>query len=197
LTSRAREHSIRRTLAVEDGPFSKKDSHCLLLGVVTTDNSIEKILLDRIHVDGTDATSKVISLAHRAGSVDLILLPSISLGGFNIVDPEGVHQATKLPILVTNPVKPDLRAVRKALRTHFADWKKRVTVFDRMGSPKALRITRREVIYFYCVGFPLSAAVASLRNAVRFGKRPEPLRIARIIARALGHSTPVEALRSV
>lgn len=197
MTSHSREWNIRRVLAIEDGPFSKSDRYCLLLGVVTTNNSIQRFVLDRIDVDGTDATRKVTSLARRAGSLDLIILPSISLGGFNVVNAHKLHQETNLPILVVNPVRPDLGSVKKALRRHFADWKEKIALFHRMGPPHTLRISRRETAYFYCVGLPPLKAAGMLRKMVQFGKRPEPLRIARIVARALGDSPSVEALRSI
>jgi len=197
LTSHRREGDVRRVLAIEDGPFSKSDRYCLLLGVVTTNNSIQRFVLDRIDVDGTDATRKVTSLARRTGSLDLIILPSISLGGFNVVNAHKLHQETKLPILVANPVRPDLGSVKKALRRHFADWKEKIALFHRMGPPHTLRIGRRERAYFYCVGLPPSKAACIVRRMIQFGKRPEPLRIARIVARALRDSPSVEALRRI
>ena len=197
MTSHRREGDVRRVLAIEDGPFSKSDRYCLLLGVVTTNNSIQRFVLDRIDVDGTDATRKVTSLARRTGSLDLIILPSISLGGFNVVNAHKLHQETKLPILVANPVRPDLGSVKKALRRHFADWKEKIALFHRMGPPHTLRIGRRERAYFYCVGLPPSKAACIVRRMIQFGKRPEPLRIARIVARALRDSPSVEALRRI
>jgi endonuclease V-like protein UPF0215 family len=197
LTSHSRESDVRRVLAIEDGPFSKSDRYCLLLGVETIKNSIQRFVLDHIHVDGTDATRKVTSLARRTSSLDLIILPSISLGGFNVVNAHKLHQETKLPILVVNPVRPDLGSVKKALRRHFTDWKEKIALFHRMGPPHTLLISRRETAYFYCVGLPPSKAASILRRMIQFGKRPEPLRIARIVARALGDSPSVEALRRI
>lgn len=129
--------------------------------------------------------------------MDLIILPSISLGGFNVVDAHKLHQEIKLPILVVNPVRPDLGSVKKALRRHFADWEEKIALFHRMGPPHTLRISREETAYFYCVGLPRSKAARMLGKMIQFGKRPEPLRIARIVARGLGDPPSVEALRSI
>jgi len=194
LTSRARSNRVRRILAVEDGPFLREDIHCLILGVVTADSSIDQILMNRICVDGEDSTEKVASLVRRSGKVDVLMLPSISLGGFNIIDPYELHRELRLPILIVNPKRPDMRMVREALQQHFVDWEERIRVFNLMGSPKAFHPNSRIRTYYYAVGVSRYEAESILRVSLRFGKRPEPLRVARIIARALGELSSMKAL---
>ena len=194
MTSRARSNRVRRILAVEDGPFLREDIHCLILGVVTADSSIDQILMNRICVDGEDSTEKVASLVRRSGKVDVLMLPSISLGGFNIIDPYELHRELRLPILIVNPKRPDMRMVREALQQHFVDWEERIRVFNLMGSPKAFHPNSRIRTYYYAVGVSRYEAESILRVSLRFGKRPEPLRVARIIARALGELSSMKAL---
>jgi endonuclease V-like protein UPF0215 family len=184
-------------LAIEDGAFSKADKYCLLLGVITTDNSIERFFVDHIRVDGRDATRTIASFVRCIRKANLILLPSISLGGFNVVSPHELHKETRLPILIVNPVRPNMHDVRRALQRHFSDWRERIHVFDLMGSPDILRLTPNDRIYFYCVGLPRPKAMRILRHLVRFGKKPEPLRIARIVARALSDSPSMKTPRSI
>jgi len=179
---------------VEDGPFLREDIHCLILGVVTADSSIDQILMNRICVDGEDSTEKVASLVRRSGKVDVLMLPSISLGGFNIIDPYELHRELSLPILIVNPKRPDMRMVREALQQHFVDWEERIRVFNLMGSPKAFHPNSRIRTYYYAVGLSRYEAESILRVSLRFGKRPEPLRVARIIARALGELSSMKAL---
>jgi endonuclease V-like protein UPF0215 family len=184
-------------LAIEDGAFSKTDKYCLLLGVIIANGSIQRLFVDRIRVDGIDATRIIASFARRIEKSDLILLPSISLGGFNVVNPYELHKETGIPILIVNPVRPNMRNVRGALRRHFPDWQERVHAFDLMGLPTILKLTHNDRIYFYSVGLPRHKATHILRSLVHFGRKPEPLRIARIVARALSDSPSVKALWSV
>lgn len=195
MTSQGRRNRFPRVLAVEDGPFSKADTYCLLVGVVTTRSSIEGVSLDRICVDGTDGTEKVVSLAKHFRTLSLIMLPSVSLGGFNIVDPYELGRRLEVPIVIANPKKPNLKAVRAALQHHFHDWKDRVRVFDVMGSPNALRVGDEGTLYFYSVGMQARTARKALLSVILFGRKPEPLRIARILARALSHTLSVNATR--
>lgn len=182
---------------MEDGPFSREDVHCLVLGVLATGDSIDQVVIDRIHVDGEDSTKKVASIVRRSSRADVLMLPSISLGGFNVVDPYELHRKTKLPILIVNSRKPNMRKIREALRQHFDDWKKRGRVFDLVGSPTRFCANRRVKIYYYAVGLSQYEAESVLRASLRFGKRPEPLRVARAVARALGELSPMESCGTV
>lgn len=184
-------------LAVEDGPFSKSDRRCVLVGVVTSGTGVGRVVVDRILVDGTDATDKIAGFGDQLERLDLIMLPSISLGGFNIVDPFKLSSMSKRPVLVANPARPHLAAVRNALKAHFRDWKKRYRVFELMGSPTTLRLGSEGRIYFYPVGLSSIAARKILRPLVRLGKTPEPLRVAKLIARGLSDPSFLEGLRRV
>ena len=197
MTSRKHEKPLPKVLAFEDGSFSKADRYCLLVGVLVACNLIEQVLLDRIRVDGTDGTRKVISLVRRSKGAEVIMLPSVSLGGFNVIDPYKLHRQLRLPVVVANPERPRLRAVQEALRRHFPDWKQRVRIFDSMGSPDALHLGRNGALYFYPVGIPATNARTILRHITYFGKKPEPLRIARILARALCSTSPLKTARRV
>ena len=182
-------------LAVEDGPFCKSDRWCVLVGVVTSGITIDQVVTGRILIDGTDATEKISAFADQLRYLDVILLPSISLGGFNVVDPLELHSRSERPVLVANPVRPHIDAVRKALKVHFVDWEKRYRIFELMGAPRTFRIRGGDRIYFYPVGLSAARGVQVLRRLVRLGKTPEPLRIAKLIARALGDSSSMKGSR--
>lgn len=182
---------------MEDGPFSRGDAHCLILGVLTTDYSIDQVAMDHIHVDGKDSTKRIASIVRRSGKADVLMLPSISLGGFNIVDPYELHRKTKLPILIVNPRRPNMKKIREALRQHFDDWKERNRVFDLVGSPRPFHPNSRVRTYYYVVGLSQCEAESVLRASLRFGKRPEPLRVARTVARALGELSSMKSCGGV
>ncbi len=192
MTSQRDKKSSLKVLAIEDGSFSKADRYCLVVGVVVTCNSIERVLLDRIHIDGTDGTKTVMSFVNRSKGVGLIMLPSVSLAGFNVIDPHELHRKLKVPVVVANPERPRLEAIHEALKRHFPDWKRRIRVFKLMGSPGIFRVPREGVLYFYAVGLSATRTRTMLRSLIRFGKKPEPLRIARIIARALSSTSPLK-----
>jgi len=117
--------------------------------------------------------------------VDLILLASISYAGFNPMDPKQICRQLRIPVLVVNPKKPDNVAVESALMHHFSDWRKRLSFFQKVGTPKRLAVSARKQVYFHAFGISEARAEALIKKLVIFGNRPEPLRIARILAHEL------------
>lgn len=180
-----------RILAVEDGGFpegipGEREGKALLVGVITSNSIPEKILLSEINVDGLDATKRLVEMVKKEKrGVDLILLASISYAGFNPMDPKRICKQLRIPVLVVNPKKPDNVAVESALMHHFSDWRKRLSFFKKVGTPKRLAVGARKRVYFHAFGIPEACAEALIKKLVVFGNRPEPLRIARILAHEL------------
>ncbi|KPV61534.1 MAG: hypothetical protein AOA65_2351 [Candidatus Bathyarchaeota archaeon BA1] len=180
-----------KILAAEDGRFpegklGERKGKALLLGVVISNFAIEKILLSHIDVDGLDATERLIEMIKKEKEgVNLIMLPSISYGGFNLMDPIQIHSQLKIPVIVVNPEKPDNIAVKSALFRHFPDWEKRLAIFEKVGIPQELSLGIRGYVYFHAFGTSKTYAERLIRKLIIFGNRPEPLRIARILAHEL------------
>lgn len=180
-----------RILAVEDGGFpegilGERKGKALLVGILTSNFIPEKILLSEITVDGLDATKQLVKMVRKEKrGVDLILLASISYAGFNPMDPKQIYRHLRIPVLVVNPKKPDNVAVESALMHHFSDWRKRFSVFKKVGTPKKLIVGAGKRVYFHASGISEARAEAFIKKLVVFGNRPEPLRIARILAHEL------------
>jgi hypothetical protein len=116
--------------------------------------------------------------------IDLIMLPSIACAGFNLIDPIYVYKMLNVSILIVNPRKPNLQAVKQALLHHFRDWKERYEVFKRAGIPEPLSLDAG-VVYVKEYGLSKNDAKRVLNELIKYGKVPEPLRVARIIAHEL------------
>jgi len=174
-----------RVSALDEGSFSKQDRSALLVGCVLDENRIAGIVTSTVTVDGIDGTKQALALLRRCNDINLVILGSVSLAGFNSIDPYAIHTALAVPVIVANPQQPRLDEVRKALRKHFDDWQRRATVFERTATFRKMRVRGGGVIYYHAVGVQPTAARHLLRRLIIFGNRPEPLRVVRIIARTL------------
>jgi len=180
-----------RVLGVEEGSFDKGDERVLLVAVVMFQTRIEDILFTFIQVDGLDATDQLIKLLQdEKPPINLILLHSIPYAGFNLMDPIRIHRQTTIPVVVVNPERPDISAVRSALLHHFPDWELRIKILEAVGAPKRLAISPEEYVFLHAVGISEDRAEALIRRLTVLGKRPEPLRVARILARELSRRYP-------
>lgn len=177
-----------KILAVEDGGFVPwRKGKTLLVGAVLHSRSIiEDVLLSKIEIDGLDATDKLIEMVKRYGrSLDLIMLASIPYAGFNVMDPKRLYDELRIPVVVVNPEKPDSRAVKVALQTHFRDWRKRLSIINKVGKPSRLKIDEEKVLYIHSIGMPKRDAARIIKDWMIVGYRPEPLRVARLLAHGL------------
>ena len=188
-----------RILAIDEGSFSKHEgqSQALLLGCVVDNFRISKVMLTTVTVDGEDATNCVLKLARRCSRLELLLMGSISVAGFNVVDPYIVNRALAIPVIVVNNQRPRLSLVRQALRRHFTDWSDRLVPFRSMKFSPRLKLARGGSLYYCAVGLNGTSARSIIRKLTEIGSRPEPLRIARILARALSDAPFLQTSRRV
>ncbi|MEM3458233.1 MAG: DUF99 family protein [Candidatus Bathyarchaeia archaeon] len=173
-------------VGVEDGSFQKGTTRKTVLAtVLLKGHTLEDVRTADILVDGLDATEKLKKLLH-GWTFNVVFLAGISFAGFNIVDPAKIHEQFKKPVIVVTRTKPDNRAVKRALRRHFEDWETRWDVFAKLG-PFLEIITSlgRQPIYVTAIGESLGWACKLVRALCVCGRVPEPLRIARLIARGL------------
>ena len=181
-----------RILAVEDGGFkskffwSKRKGKTFLVCVLVDDFKIEKIFLSYVTVDGLDATTCLSKIIRKIrDKLDVIMLASIAYAGFNLVDPEKILNQFKVPILIVNPKKPNDKAVEFALKKHFKDWMERLSIVRKAGKPSPLKVNEK-IVYVYCFGLKVEEAEKLVKHLTVFGVRPEPLRVANLIAHGLG-----------
>jgi hypothetical protein len=192
-----------RVLGVEDGSFPSwpagvKKGKALLAAVTLRDFTVEDVALAWVAVDGWDATEAVIQMVKQGGKKpDLVMLASLAYAGFNLVDPEEVHRRLRLPVLIVNPQKPDSLAVEAALKKHFPNWKQRLAILDKAKKPYKLSLEEGGEVFFYTYGLRAFEARKLIKKLTVFGHRPEPLRVARLIARGLSPSRRAKHPRKI
>jgi len=174
-------------LTVEDGCFTSPSGQRMLkapiIGVLTSGTFINRVIASAIDVDGLDVTSRIIEMGEKVGrSMKVILLHGLPYGGFNIVDVTRLYNVFERPVITVINVKPDPIAVEAALKLHFQDWEHRMFLIKHAGPPIRLELPTGFTLYFEVAGMQPEAAGGLIRNTTFFGKVPEPLRIAKIIA---------------
>jgi len=185
-----------RILGVEDGSFDpqklQRRGETVLCGVLTHGFRVEDVFLRLIKVDGLDATEKLLDMASKLNSLDVVLLGGVTFGGFNIIDPVAVYEDLKVPVIVVTTERPDNEAVLNALRKHFEDWRLRYKVFERLASISPIyeaKLNPREnPVFLEVVGMEFDRALELLKRVTVRGRVPEPLRIANRVAKAVSRA---------
>jgi uncharacterized protein len=187
-----------RVIGLDDGPFVRSARRAALVGIVfSSPNYVEGIVRTTVTIDGTDATDRILAMLEGSPFLDgvrAVLLDGIAVGGFNLVDLDRLHARLQRPIVTVTRHPPDFGAIRAALRKYFprdaaARWGLvRAHALFRLPMPEGnpLRVS--------AVGCTHAEAGAIVRRTTVRGNLPEPLRLARLVARAL--SPPLEKGRS-
>ncbi len=165
-----------RILGIDDSPFSKSDDEVLVVGVLMRGQVVEGVLSTKVMRDGDDSTEKVAAMilgSRFAGQVGAVMLNSIMLGGFNVVDIDDLSREIGKPVIAVVRRKPDMGEVRKALSNVCCSEEKMVKIKRAGGVHKLGRV------YAQVAGISADDAGKLL---ARFPGIPEPIRLAHVIA---------------
>jgi hypothetical protein len=175
-----------RFLGIDDGPFHFGDDEVPLVGVaVQAPAYIEGVLMAHAHVDGRDATERILGMVrtsrYREG-LRMVFLNGIAVGGFNVIDVEALHQELRVPVVTVTRRTPDLDAIRGALRRKFDDWEGRWALIRSQRIEEVA--TRHAPLRVTYVGAERNVVIEALALTTVRGALPEPLRVAHLIAAA-------------
>jgi len=179
-------------VGVEDGGFSRAPlcpsvHKALLVCVLLQGTWVLDFRVDRILVDGLDASERLIGML-RGLCFDVVMLAGVSFAGFNLVDPSLVFEEFDKPVIVISRSKPDNVAVKNALVRHFDDWRVRWSIFEGLGPVfEAVSLPNEPPLYVEVVGCDVGWASGLIRALAAVCRVPEPIRVARLIARGLTH----------
>jgi hypothetical protein len=172
-----------RALGVAES-YRERDS--TLAGVVTRASRVtDGFAFETCTVGGTDATAAVIDLFSNLGREDVryVFVAGIALAWYNVVDLRRLAADIDRPVVsVTFEESPGLVS---ALEAEFEGeaLRRRKETFE--GQPPRERLNvNGQTVFVRSVGVEESEARDAVRAFTPEGGRPEPLRVARLAARA-------------
>jgi len=173
-----------RVLGVAESFEKGLSEKAVLAGVVMrSDFIVDGIVMGRCTVGGMDATDSIIEMYRKLERSDVaaIMLNGCIISWFNVVDLQRLSDETGLPTICVSYYPS------KGISQYFAkyfpeDWEERLRVYERIG-PR-LEITNRNgfKVYLRAVGIEDEEAARLVNRYTLFGRIPEPLRLARLIA---------------
>lgn len=153
--------------------------------VVRADRAVDGFAFSSCTVGGTDATAAVLDLFDLLDREDIrfLLVAGIAPAWFNVLDLHRLHDATGLPVLSVSFEESEGLGdnIREAFsgeaRTH------RLAVY-RAQPPRRSVSVGAETVYLRTVGLTDDRGAEVVRAFTPAGGRPEPVRVARLAARA-------------
>ncbi|UPV75473.1 DUF99 family protein [Halorussus limi] len=165
---------------------SYRERRSTLAGVVARASRVtDGFAFETCTVGGTDATEAVTDLFSDLGREDVryVFVAGIALAWYNVVDLRTIHEETDRPVVsVTFEESPGLV---EALEAEFEGeaLERRKRAFERQPARERVSVND-ETVFVRSVGIDASEAREAVRAFTPEGGRPEPLRVARLAARA-------------
>lgn len=176
-----------RVIGIDDAPFKKSDSKCMIIGTIFRGgNYIDGLISGEVKIDGEDSTENISRMIRRTrhyGQLNCIILDGIAVAGFNVVDIKSLNKKTSLPVIVIMRKLPSIKKIEMALNSFMRKEEAgdRMKLIKKAGSIYSVKIEGRRV-YFQAAGISQVKAAEIIRVTSTHSLIPEPLRVAHLIA---------------
>ena len=186
-----------RALGVSESFRKGVSERSVLAGVVMrSDMLIDGFTFGFAEVGGMDSTDSIIEMYRtlRREDVNLLLLNGCVISWYNVVDLQRLYEETGIPLIcVTYEESPGLERYFKELFPR--DWEYRVAIYRKNGGRTPLKLKTGHTVYARFLGASREEAEGVLNKFTLQGAVPEPLRVARLLARSLMRTLKPEIYR--
>jgi len=176
-----------RTLGISESFVKGLSRRSVLAGVVArSDGIIDGFVFSRATVGGMDATDKIIEMykALNRFDINVLMLNGCVISWYNVIDLERIYRELSLPLIcVTYEESEGLE--KYFLELFPSDCTKRIEIYRRNGPRTPIILRTGHKVYIRFFGMSLEEAKGILNKLTLHGAIPEPLRIARLLARAI------------
>ncbi len=174
-----------RVLGVAES-FKPGDASSVLAGVVMRgDLVVDGAELGRTSVGGDDATARICSLYKRLkrNDVNAIVVSGCVLSLYNIVDADALAAKTRAPVLCLT--YRESSGIEESIRRRFPDRSEgKLRAYRGLGARKRLMLASGKPVFVRTSGMSDGQALDLLNLFTLQGSVPEPVRVAKILARA-------------
>jgi len=114
----------------------------------------------------------------------LLMLNGCVISWYNVIDLHRVSDETGLPLICVT--YNESAGLERYFKEYFPDdWMIRVELYRRNRERTAITLSTGHTIYIRFIGMSIEEAKGVLNKFTSHGSVPEPLRVARLLARAL------------
>jgi endonuclease V-like protein UPF0215 family len=176
-----------RELGIAESFVKGGSETSILAGVVMrTDIIVDGFTFSKATVGGMDATKKILQMYEAFGRSDInvLLLNGCIVSWYNVLDLNKIAQTVNLPLVCVT--HDDSEGLEKYFEENFPDdWQAMVEIYRRNGPRKLFALHDGGSVYARELNVSDDDTLKLLNKFTRHGAVPEPLRIARLLARSL------------
>lgn len=177
-----------RTLGIAESFMRMYPSSCLAGIVMRADLRVDGLAYATATVGGDDATEGVLSIYEQLGRADInaVILSGAVISWFNIIDLQGVFDKIQKPVIcLTYEESPGLE---RYIGEYFPESEDKLNSYKRLGQREMISLKTGYEVYIRVLGATQEETRVLLNKFTMDGRIPEPVRVARLAARAAMHA---------
>jgi endonuclease V-like protein UPF0215 family len=166
--------------------FKETDTTSTLAGVVVRrDLIIDGFVFSDVAIKGNDSTQKILSMFHslKRNDINCIMLDGLIISIYNIIDAEEIAAKTGVPVIAIT-FRPSVGLDQTLERNFPHDSKQKLEQYRRLGQREKILLRTGKSIYLRYWGIRSREAIVVVNAFTLQGAVPEPIRIAKLAARA-------------
>lgn len=176
-----------RVLGIAES-FVRSSPISILAGVVMrADLRVDGLAYARATVGGDDATEAILDIYQQLDRTDVnaLLLSGLAISWFNIIDIREVSERIQKPVIcLTYEESPGLEDY---IREYFPQPEEKLHRYAASGERTSVLLKTGFEVYVRALGATIEETRILLNKFTRDGRVPEPVRVARLAARACLH----------
>ena len=174
-----------RCLAIAES-FRPSDKKSILCGLVMRrDLHIDGFVFGSPTITGDDSTATILKMFDDLKRLDIncVLISGLILSLYNIVDIKKLYHHLQIPIIgIAYSISS---GIESTLKHHFSDSQPKIYLYQKLGPREQITLHTSHNIFIRMEGCTKNEAIQILNSLTIQGSRPEPLRIAKLLAHSI------------
>jgi endonuclease V-like protein UPF0215 family len=183
-----------RALGVSESFTKGSSKRSVLAGVVMrSDMQIDGFTFSTAEVGGMDATDRILEMYRNLGreDVNILLLNGCVISWYNVINLNRLSEETMLPLICVTYEESE--GLDKYFEELFPDDKEeRICIYHNNGPRTVMKLHTGAQVYVRFLRMKEEEAKSILGKFTKHGAIPEPLRVARLLARSIMKSVHFE-----
>jgi uncharacterized protein len=178
-----------RALGIAES-FVRSCPTSIIAGVVMrADLRVDGLAYAHATVGGDDGTQAVLSLYRQLDREDVnaLILSGAAISWFNIIDLQAIFEKTERPLICLT--YEESSGLEKYIREYFHSPEEKLRRYVHLGARVSLQLRTGFDVYVRVLGLSAEDARILLNRFILDGRIPEPVRVARLAARAALHAS--------
>jgi endonuclease V-like protein UPF0215 family len=175
-----------RALGIAESFKKNKGKRSVLAGIVMrSDMIIDGFVFGSAEIGGDDATDEIVNMFQRLNrnDINVIMLGGSVISMYNIIDIDSLGLRTDTPVI--SVTFKESGGLEPHIKHHFPDsWEKKLSAYNKLGVREAVKLYTNYTVYIRTYGLSSEISKRILDKFTIQGAIPEPIRLARLLARA-------------